>query len=152
MSKISALGNNEENLPKILQQYEGDLASADQHLSIKGKFLEQANKENPSWQVYYDQRRVELHTILKYLDAKVQSVRGKLFRSYTESHQRELSDRAKDKYIDNEEKYLTRLHLYLEVKEVYDKYESIVNGFTARGYALNNITRARVANVHNTEL
>lgn len=148
MSRIPDIGKNLDQLPNVLAEYETALDGVEDILTIKGKTIERANQENPSWQHYYDQKRVELSTIVKYLEGQVARVRGKLFKSYTETYQRELSDRAKDKYVDNEEAYLNMYEVYLEAKEIYDKYQAVCDAFQARGYALNNITRARVADVH----
>lgn len=145
MSRIDQLGDNLENLPSIINEYQEALEQAESHLSIKGKNLEKANIEQPSWHSYYDQLRIELHSILKFVESKMNSTRGRLFRSYTENYGRDLSDRAKDKYIDNEQAFLDMYELYLEIKEMYDKYQSVVDAFQARGYALNNITKLRVS-------
>lgn len=147
MSRISDLGKEFKNIPTVLAEYEAALEGVEDILNLKGKTLEQANKENPSWQVYYDQKKIELKTVVDYMELQVQRVRGRLFKSYTETYQRDLSDRAKEKYIDHEEKYLTVYEIYLEVKDLYNRYQSVVEGFTARGYALSSITRARVADV-----
>ena len=145
MSRISDLGDNFRNLDSVLSSYDKALDEADEILSLKGKTLEQANKENPAWQVYYDQKRVELKTLVDYLELQVQRVRSRLFKNLTQASQHDLSDRAKDKYIDGEKTYLDAYEIYLEVKDMYDKYQAVVNGFTSRGYALNNITKIRVA-------
>ena len=111
------------------------------------KNLEHANREQPAWQSYYDQRRIELYALVKYYEGQINRVRGKLYKSYTETYSRELTDRAKDKYIDNEKSYLDMLEVYLEVKELYDRYDAVVEAFKSRGYALNNITKIRVASL-----
>lgn len=147
MSRISDIGTNFEKLPTVLQQYEDALQDAESVLTLKGKNLEQANKENTSWQHYYDQKRIELKTIVDYLENRVQATRGRLFKRYTEKMNRDLSDRAKDKYIDNEKDYLDMYELYLEAKEIHGKYVATVDAFTARGYALNNIVKLRVSSL-----
>ena len=152
MSKIPDLGKNLCQLPEILTQYENELDDVESHIGIKNKTLERANRDQ-TWQSYYDQRRIELKTILDYIENnQIKRIRGKLFQKYTENFQQELSDRAKDKYIDNEQAYLEMYEIFLEVKEVYNKYQSVVDTFTSRGYALNNITKARVAEVHDVTL
>jgi hypothetical protein len=37
------------------------------------------------------------------------------------------------------------LELYLEVKDLHDRYAAVVDAFRSRGFALNNITKIRVA-------
>ena len=121
MSKIPELGEKFKGLPKIIAEYEDALEGYEEHLNIKGKTLEAANREQAGRQVFYDQKRLELYTLVKYLDTDINRVRGKLFKKYTENYSRELSDRVKDKYIDNEKAYLDKKELYLEVKELNDE-------------------------------
>lgn len=147
MSKIADLGNNLQNIPSVLYEYEQALEGIEDVLRIKGKKLEQANVENAAWQHYYDQKRLELKTIVDYLEARVDQVKGRLFKSYTETSPRELSDRAKTQYINNEKAYLDMYELYLEAKEVHAKYNTAVEAFTSRGYSLNNIVKLRVASL-----
>lgn len=152
MSRVPDLGAGYAKLPTILEEYEKALLDAEANIKITGKGLEQCNKENSTWQHYYNEKRVELKTLCEFLELQVNRVRGKLFKSYTEMNNRELSDRAKDKYIDNEKAYLDLYELYLEVKEMKEKYQSVVDAFTTRGYALNNITKIRVASIEDVIL
>lgn len=160
MSRIPDLGDKKsndikerfKNLPAILADYNDELKGAEQDIQIKGKSLEGANRENPSLYSYYDQRRVELKTLVEFMDNQVQRTRGRLFRTFTENNNRDLSDRAKDKFIDGEQAYLDIFEIYLEVKEVCESYASIVEAIKFRGYSLNNITKARVANMENASL
>lgn len=154
MSKIAELGDSKstdikekyKNLGTILAAYKDDLSEAEGNLKIGGKSLEKANRDNPSHKYYYQQRFVELNTLTKTFEREVDRVRGKLFKSLSYPHNNvELSDRAKDKYIDNEQAYLDIHEIYLEVKEMRDNYEALVQAFTDRGYALKNITEIRVA-------
>lgn len=152
MSRLVDIGKNLEKLPDVINEYEQYLVGVEDIIKIQGKTIERANLENPAWQLNYDQKRIELHTILKYIEGQVSRIRGKLFRSYTESHQRELSDRAKDKYIDNEEAYLDMYEIYLEIKEIYDKYQAVCDAFQTRGYALNNIVKIRVVSLEDVTI
>ncbi len=152
MSLIQRLGEDYKNLPDILEEYEKGLEEVEPRLIIKGKNLEAANAEQAGWQLYYESRRADLHALVKFFEAKTAASRGKLFKKYTETYNRTLSDRQKDKYIDNEEKYLTQLEIYLEIKEVYEKYEAVCDAFRSRGYALNNITKIRVASLESVNI
>lgn len=152
MSRIPDLGKQLEKIPEVLEEYEIALEGVEDIIEIKGKKLEHANRENAPWQHYYDQKKLELKSIVDWLEARVNSTRGRLFKNLTEGAPRDLSDRAKDKYIDNEKAYLDMYELYLEAKELYSKYSATVDAFTARGYALNNITKIRVASLEDVEL
>ena len=147
MSRIPDLGDKLELLPDLLAEYENDLKSVEKDLQIEGKRLEVANREQASLQNYYDSRKVELKTLVEFMDLKVKAVQSRLFKSYTESYSVALSDRAKYTYIEHEKEYLEKYELYLEVKEVYEHYVAAVEAFQARAYALNNITKIRVASL-----
>lgn len=147
MTKIRELGEKYAQLPVILEQYQKEMAEVEVQLALKGKRLDLANSENSTLQLYYDQRKVELATLTKFMEAQVNRVRGNLFKNLSQTNQKDLSDRAKDKFIDNEKGYLDIYELYLEIEEMYKKYQAIVDAFTSRGYALNNITKIRVASL-----
>jgi len=143
------MGKELQHLPAIIEQYEEDLAEAEQNLSIKGKTLQAANLEQASWMSFYDQKRVELSTLLKYMEREVERVRGKLWQQYTEKMSRDLNTRDKENYINNEPAYLTKQEQYLMVSEIHGKFASIVEAYKARGYALNNIVKLRTSAIEN---
>lgn len=139
-----ALGKEYENLNEVLAPYIEELVDKDIHLKIEGKLLEHANREQPSWISFFDERRIELSTYVKFFEMEVGRVRARILKNM-EKYPRELSDRAKDKYIDGHEDYLEVYEKYLSVKELHGLYESVVESFKQRGFALRNITNIRVA-------
>ena len=146
MSIRKDLGEGYKNLGKILEPYMSELEEKDEHLRIKGKVLEHANREQASWLSYYDERRIELSTYVKFFEMEIARVRSEALKGM-ESYPRELSDRAKEKYIDSNEKYLEVCENFLAVKELHGLYESAVESFKQRGFALRNITNLRVASL-----
>lgn len=148
MSRIADLGKDFKNLPAIIAEYDDHLIEAAGRLSIKGKIIEEALKEQAAWPVFYDEKRRELKTLVKFLDSRVNAVRGKLYRAYTEQYSRELSDRVKDKYIDNEAEYAKIYEVYLEIEELAEKYEAVVDAFKTRSFALRDITTLRINQMH----
>jgi hypothetical protein len=152
MSRIDDLGDKNQYLPDILDEYQTVLDQAKGHIQLSGKEIGLANVEQASWLAYYDERRAELRTLDKWLESEVNRVRGRLFKAITEHNARDLSDRAKEKYIDTEPAYQNMYAVYLEIHETYEQFIAIVDAFKARGYALNNLTRLKVAQVDNVEL
>lgn len=142
MSKpLELLHENIENILKIIPAYEQDLEGYEENLHLKGKNIIVANAEQPSWFVYYDTRRAELKNALEYMELYVQKIRGKLWKEYTENYSRDLQAKDKEQYINNEKAFLDAYELYLELKDLYDKYVSVVEGFKNQGYVLTNISR-----------
>lgn len=152
MSKISELGEKYCNLPTMLEAYDNELAKAEEDLRITGKKLEISNSENSALIHFYDQRKVELHTLVKFFKTEEDRVKGQLYKSYKENHSRSLGEREIAKYIDNEDKYIEAHSLLIEVEEMYEMYQSVVNALTTRNYALSNITKIRVASLENIEI
>jgi len=69
LSRIADLGQNFENLLSLLAQYDEHIEAAPERLAVKGKVIEEALKEQAAWPVFYDEKRRELNTLVKYLDA-----------------------------------------------------------------------------------
>lgn len=149
MGVILEVKSDMSNLPQILQRYENYLSDVSANLALKGKPIGEANSEQPAWLVYYDQKKVELKSILNLVEMHVERIKGGLWEKFTEVHSRELSSRDKDAYIKKDVNYLNAYQLLLCVQELYDKYDAVVEAFVARGFSLRNITNLRVAQVEN---
>lgn len=145
MSVLFELEDNMSNLPAIIGRYEAGIADVNDRLSLDGKTLERANQEHASWQSYYDERRIELYSLMKQTEDYVNKVKGELWVNYTERFSIELSTRDKEMYINKEPVYLASKRLYNIVCEMYKKYEAVVDAYRSRGFALRNITNIRCA-------
>lgn len=148
MSKVANLGENNQNLPDLISAYDAELQLAAERLRIQGKTLEIAQREQCSWPVWYEVRRVELKTLVKHFTAEVARVRGTLTKRYNENYSRQLGDRMMNSYIDAEAAYLSMNSLLLEVEELYEHYSAVCEAFTRRGFALRDLTTARVNQLH----
>jgi len=141
-----------ERIPDLLHIYEEELKGYEANLKVKGKTIGEANKENASWMAYYDERRIEINSVIKFLEVEIARIRGKLYKSFTEGYPVDLGERAKERYIDNEPAFLKRKKVLLEVEELYSKYQGIVKAFEQRGYDLRNLTQLKVAAIDNVEI
>lgn len=148
MSKIAVLGKNNSNLLNILKQYDDELEKAADILKFDGKTLDTCLKEQVAHEVYYSQRRTELKVLLEHFDNEVDKIKAKFIKKMKNQNMRDISDRMLLEMAKDNEEYNILYGLYLEVKEVAEKYTDVVNAFTSRGYALGHLTKARVASVH----
>ena len=146
-----SIGTNFEHLNEFLAPYVEDLLEANKHLTINGKSFLTANQEQPQWMSYYDERKIELKTLIDHIDIEVERVRTKLIRGF-EKHHRDLSDTMRRTYVNNEPEFIEIQRLRLTVQELYGKYGSIVECFKQRGYSLKNITAAMQANIQDSIL
>jgi len=148
MSRIHDLGDKYTNLPDLLAEYNAELDRVPERLAIRGKTLAVAQQEQTAWPYYYEARRAELKTLVKYFDGQMSKVRGSLTRRFNENYSMKLGERQINAYIDNEKEYLSMLELYLEVNEIYEKYTAVADAFTKRGFALRDLTEAKVNQLH----
>jgi len=146
------LGEKYERLPDVLERYDVEYANYKEHINMKNKTLEQINMENPSWFAYYSERHTELKKILAYMEARVSQIRGVLYKGIKKGSNVSLGEREIQKYIDADEAYINVYILMLEVKELHDLFASAVENFRNVGYAMNNITRIRVAGLEDITL
>lgn len=152
MSRIQDLGNKLANLPTVIAEYEEAFIDVKTHLKLTGKTLEQAQKEQGSWTIYYSSRRAELKTLLKYLDDLVSATRGNVTKRYVENYSRSVGERVLATFVDADPEYLKMRELYLEVEDLYNRYDAAVDAFERRGYTIRDITNARINNLHNSDL
>lgn len=149
MSRIDDLGPKLMNLPEILLQYENDFTDIATHLKIKGKMLDVAFHEQAAWPIFYEVRHMELRTLCNYMEAEVKRVRGSLLQHYNDNLAASLSITQINGYIDAHPDYLKMYRLSLELEELRNKYERIADAFKTRGFALRDLTAAKIAEIHN---
>jgi hypothetical protein len=123
---------------------------AESRLMMSGKTIETCLKEQGAYPIQYAVAKSELNAICKYITAEIGKIRGDLFRNYMVNHTREMSDRARDKWIDADTTYLNYNQLLIEVEELYEQMSAVVDAFQTRGFALRDTTTIRVNQLHNT--
>jgi FMN phosphatase YigB (HAD superfamily) len=101
---------------------------------------------------YYDERRIRLHSLVKFFKLERDRVRSDLYRKYNENYSRTLTVQLLSKYVDGEDDYIFVNKLLLEVEEVYEEYVSVVDTFKQRHYELTNMTKLRIANLEFSEI
>lgn len=138
------------NVLDILDKYEAMLADVETNLRLKGKSLIHANQEHPGWLSYYDERRIELVSLYKFISVKVDALRGNQWVQLTKNNARDLNTKDKDQYINASDAYIDMQQVLIEVDELKQKFESVVDAFKARGYALNNIVKVRTSAIEDS--
>lgn len=152
MSVIGRVGPTLTDLPNLLNSFIVDLSDYADNLTLVGKTLEQALKEQAHWCGYYGSRQVELNILVKHLENRLKSLRGSLTVQYNENYNPALSERMTDKYIDRDNDVSDANVLLLEVREVQEKYAMVLDAFNRRGFALRDITTARVNSIQSDTL
>ena len=149
MSIINQVNKQAKNLPDILDQYRLDSKQVQKDLALTGKTLRQAITEQASFQQYYGQKVDQLKILYESYELRTNKVKSELFKKFKENHNRDLTDREINQYIVSEPTYINMYQISLEIKEILLQYQNVAKAFESRGYGLNNLTKACVAQVEN---
>ena len=152
MSMVPQLGEGYVKLPDILDQFKTDLEPAKEQVNNDGKLLETCLSKNSALMHYYDERRIRLHSLVKFFRMEVDRVRGEKYKQYNENYSRTITIQMMNKYIDAEPAYLEIYQILIEIEEVYEDYVSVVDTFKQRHYELTNMTKLRIANLEFSEI
>jgi hypothetical protein len=153
MSILNELKEDLSNLHQILLSY-GELLKKEsiKDISVGGKTIQYANQEQASLFSYYDQIRVELETICDYIDLKCREVKAASIKSILKNSEKSYGERILEKMVDENPKFIDIQKKLIKAKEMYLLSKSIVQSIEHRGYALNNITKIKVAAIEETIL
>lgn len=142
LKSIYDLNDDHSNLDDILEQYRLLAKGSKKLLDLKGKDLLTAQREQATHFQFYDEARINLKTIMDYYESLVKHVRGVTYKKIVSSSSKDLPDRAINSQIDADPNYIGEYRTYLTIREVYEKFQSIIDSYKQRGYSLNNIVRA----------
>jgi hypothetical protein len=147
MDSPANLFKNPEKLLLTLDEYRASIKEVEAILTFQGKTLQQIDREQVAWPFYYEQKRIELETLLKFAKMQEDKIRSTLARKYKENYSFDLGDRLRDSYIDSEPSYLAIHELVIEIEHVVNLYRSVCDCFQTRGYTLRNMTEHFVNNI-----
>jgi hypothetical protein len=94
----------------------------------------------------------ELEATLKHLNIRYDKMRSDHYRRYLERYNRELSDRAIEKYIDGESDVQDMQDLINEVALVRNRFLAVMKSLESKSYSINNIVKLRSVGLETTQL
>jgi len=151
MAIIDDLHEDLSNLDTIIATYSSVLnRELEQDVNLKNKSIQLCNQEQPSLYSYYDQLRVEIEILNDFLEIRVKEAKMKAIRTILEKSDKTYSVSMLERMADDHPAYMQMQRKALKTKELYMKARSAVSSFEQRGYALNNITKIRVAAIQDT--
>ena len=138
-------------LPDAIDYYQKQLESAWVEAKIVGS-VEKSAQELSGITAYRFGQLQELEAILKLLNIKYDKIRSDHYRRYLERYQRELTDRAIEKYIDGEDDVIGMSTLINEVALVRNKYLALIKGLDVKQFQISNIVRLRIQGMEDAHL
>lgn len=147
MSIDRLIGKKYERLVESLIQFEDDLESYPDHLTMVGKTLATAQYEQSGWCAYYGERANKLKHISNRLEADLAVMRSIAFINIKENHTRDLQRLDIDRYLGSDKDIIEKIQLQLEVDYLLGQYTVVCDAFKTRGFVLKDVTAARIHDV-----
>jgi len=138
------ISGNLGELPDSIAYFESELSSARIETSIKGN-LESNSRLMPGIVEHRFNQLQEVEAILEFLNIQLKKKRSEMFKKYTESYNRALSDRSADKYVDGDDEVVEWQVLVNEFAMIRNKYLGLMKALDAKQFQINNIVKLRVA-------
>jgi len=135
---------NLAELPDSISYFESELTSARIETSIKGN-LESNSRLMPGVVEHRFNQLQEIEAILEFLNIQLKKKRSEMFKKYTETYNRALSDRSADKYVDGDDEVIEWQILVNEFAMIRNKYLGLMKALDAKQFQINNIVKLRVA-------
>jgi hypothetical protein len=151
MSLLLSLDEEQDLAPQLiplLDKLQNDIDSAEKHFQLEGMKLETIARMLPYNQQYYSQRAQEAKQLVKWLENHRAAIEARLTRNYLHG-QRVYGSRETATLIAGEREMIQHNQLVIEASLIHQRLESIVQGFEQMGWMLGNITKLRVAELHN---
>jgi hypothetical protein len=138
-------------IPDMVDHFNHELEKAQPETKITGS-LEKNSQELPGQVSWRFTQLQEIEAILRHLNNLYDKMRSDHYRRYLERYNRELSDRAIEKYIDGEDNIQDMSSLINEVALIRNKYLAVIKALEIKGFQLNNIIKLRVVGLNDSTL
>jgi hypothetical protein len=138
-------------IPDMVDHFNHELEKAQPETKITGS-LEKNSQELPGQVGWRFTQLQEIEAILRHLNNLYDKMRSDHYRRYLERYNRELSDRAIEKYIDGEPNIQDMSSLINEVALIRNKYLAVIKALEIKGFQLNNIIKLRVVGLNDSTL
>jgi len=131
--------------------YNEELVTAFAETKISGK-LETQSQNIGGFMAHRYAQLQDLEAILKYFNHRLDRMRSGHYRKYLEAYNRELTDRAIEKYIDGEADVNDMYDIINEVALVRNKYLAVIKGLDTKQFQIGHIVKLRAAGLEDAQM
>lgn len=139
-------------IPDFIDYYEGELITARQELSLKGKSLEKHAAELPGLVEHRFAQLQEIEAVLEFLNIQLRKDRSAEFKKFLEAYNKALSSRDAEKYVDGVPGIVATTILVNEVALLRNKFLGISKGFEAKNFMTGHIIKLRAAGLDDASI
>ena len=151
MGWYSDIAKDISNIPDAVLYFEGELAEARKEVKLIGN-LEKASAALPGVVEHRFSQLQEIEAILEYLNIELRRLKSSHFRKYLENHQRALSSRDCDRYVEGEADVVDFEKIINEFALLRNKWLSITKGLDQKQWQITNIVKLRIAGMEDASL
>lgn len=135
-----------DNLPDCMDHFYTELEWAKKNdLSLKGRRLENLSAELPGVVEQRYNQLQEIEAILEYLNVELRKIRSDKFRQFLEKHNRALSSRDAEKYVDGDSDVVNMAVIINEFALLRNQWHGLLKAIETKNFQVNNIVKLRVA-------
>ena len=131
-------------IPNMLLYFEDQLLTAKKECTVYGN-VEKNIRDLPGITEHRFNQLQEIEAVLNYLNLQLRKTRRKHFQKYLEAHQRALTSRDAEKYVDGEDEVIDMETLINDVALLRNKWLGIMKGFESKNFMLGHIVRLRTS-------
>ena len=143
--------NDLSEIPAAVAYYDKQLFEAKDEAKIVGN-LEKNSQELSGITSHRFGQLQEIEAILKHLEILYDKMRSDHYRRYLERYNRQLTDRAIEKYIDGESDVVGMATLINEVSLVRNRYLALMKGLDSKAWQIGHIVKLRVVGMEDVNL
>jgi len=142
--RVSADANDFSPLVDAIMYFESQLEVAREETKLRGS-IEKASSRLPGITTQRFGELQEVEAILKYLNIRMDQVKGAAFKKYLEHYNKALSSRDAEKYADADSKVIEIALLVNQIALVRNQYLAIMKGLDSKNWQISNLTRLKAA-------
>lgn len=131
-------------IPELLGALEVDVQQVELDLAIRGKSLEEANREQPELYFKYNFIYQKLKAIAKMIDCKIDHAKSLKYKNYKSGSNVSLNTTDLNQWVTGEKDIQAMYTVAILLDEYLYQYDAIVKAFEMRGYSLKNVTESRI--------
>jgi hypothetical protein len=143
--------DNLSEIPSAVSFYEKELEQARFETIITGN-LEKNAQELSGIMSYRFGQLQEIEAVLEHLNITYKKMRSGFYKKYLERYNRDLSDRAIEKYIDGEDDIVGMATLINELGLVRNRYLAIMKGLEIKHFQIGHIVKLRAVGMEDVNL
>ena len=154
MSILKIIKKDLSNIPEALVAYDDmlDTKTVNSDIRISNNTALDVNVNQTTCILKYGFAASQCKTLMDFIDLETKKLKTILHKELIENHNLALTHRERENLFDDNEEYVKIQILFLEVKERYSQFTTILEALTARGYAMKNITTLLVEHLGHTVL